>query len=114
VILVAADAHPSEILYCISTLHHMRGEGNVYELSPGIKGRTTVPFPRPVSDYPVMPSTPLAGFPADWVINGRSIGNSTHATLGFSTDTLAATVQENLAVFNPVDQFGDDQKQLHA
>jgi hypothetical protein len=113
VVLVSADSAIGEILYSVSTLHRMRARGNVFELSPGLKARQIVDFPRPISDYPDMPAIPLAGFPVDWVENGKTIGNSTRATLGFSSDTLEANVQNGVATFEPQNESGDDQKLLN-
>lgn len=113
VIIVAADTPEGEILYCISTLHKMRARGNVFELSPGLKARAAVPFPRPITDYPVMPASPLAGFPADWVSDRSTIGNSTRATLGLGTQPLTGITSDGVAVFDPQSDSGDDQKLLN-
>jgi extracellular elastinolytic metalloproteinase len=113
VIIVSADDQPGEILYCISTLHHANARGNVYELSPGLRPRTIVSFPRPIADYPVMPSAPLVGFPVEWVLDGKTVGNSTRATLGFGNETLTGNVQDGVVVFDPQNDSGDEQKLLN-
>jgi extracellular elastinolytic metalloproteinase len=113
VLLVAADSAVGEILYCVSTLHRMRARGNVFELSPGLGARRMVDFPRPLVDYPDMPATPLVGFPVDWVQDVKAFGNSTRATLGVSSQTLTANVQNGMAIFDSEDESGDDQKLLN-
>jgi extracellular elastinolytic metalloproteinase len=113
VILVSADDPVGEILYSVSTLHRMLARGSVFELSPGLKQRASVAFPRPIAEYPDMPTTPLVGFPADWVKDGKTIGNAARATLGFGTNTLAGHVQDGVTTFEPQDESGDDQKLLN-
>jgi extracellular elastinolytic metalloproteinase len=113
VLVVSADAPAAEILYCVSTLHHAQARGLVYELNPGLKDRTEVPFPRPIVDFPDKLNTPLVGFPADWVEEFSTIGNSTRATLGVTTNTLTGQVQNGVVEFTPQDTMGDDQKLLN-
>jgi hypothetical protein len=113
VVIVAADAPGGEILYSRRTLSRAVAQGRVYEFSPGVAERRLVEFPRPLSDYPVMPSTPLAGFPSDWVAVNVAQGNSTQATLGTSTQTLVGVDQKGTIVFDPADAYGDDQKLLN-
>nr|WP_282183996.1 M20/M25/M40 family metallo-hydrolase [Azospirillum sp. OGB3] len=116
VMIVAADRPEGEVLYSHSTVHRAKARGVVHEFSPGISAeRKEVPFPRPLDDYPVMPTTPLALFPADWIDNpGETIGNSTIATLGSSTVTLKGTRQSDGSyLFDPAEPFGDDQKILN-
>jgi extracellular elastinolytic metalloproteinase len=112
VVIVAADDRPGEILYSKRTLHRVAARGNVYEFSPGVAERRLIDFPRPLSDYPVMPTTPLVGFPADWVESLQTFGNSTRAVLNFTTTTLSAAAGDPV-VFNPADKVGDDQKLLN-
>jgi len=112
VVIVSADDRPGEILYSKRTLHRAAARGNVYEFSPGVADRRLIDFPRPLADYPVMPTTPLVGFPADWVEAQQTIGNSTRAVLNFTTTTLSAPAG-NPVVFNPDNNFGDDQKLLN-
>jgi extracellular elastinolytic metalloproteinase len=113
VVIVSADEAEGEILYCKSTVHRMLGQGNVYEFSPGVSDRRMIDFPRPLTDYPAMPTTPLADFPRDWITDKQTIGNSTRATLGVSTKTLTGTLQNGRRVFNPADAVGDEQKILN-
>jgi extracellular elastinolytic metalloproteinase len=104
------------VLYSHSTMHHALGRGLVYEFSPGIApDRREVPFPRPLEDYPAMPSTPLVPFPPDWIdASGRAAGNSTLATLGTGSTTLQGALQEDgTFLFHPQDAEGDDQKVLN-
>jgi extracellular elastinolytic metalloproteinase len=70
-------------------------------------------MPRPIADYPIMPSTPLAGFPAEWVDTDQTDGNSTTAILGFTNRSLSGTIDGSVVEFNPSDGFGDDQKMLN-
>jgi Fungalysin metallopeptidase (M36)/Peptidase family M28 len=112
VVIVSADDRPGEILYSNRTLHRATARGNVYEFSPGVADRRLIDFPRPLADYPVMPTTPLVGFPADWVESQQTLGNSTRAVLNFTTSTLSAPAGTPV-VFNPDNKFGDDQKLLN-
>ncbi|MGX1008012.1 hypothetical protein AB7M74_001872 [Bradyrhizobium japonicum] len=113
VMLVSADQRSGEILYCKSTMQGVVARGNVYEQNPQDTPRKLVDFPRPVADYPVMPSTPLVGFPTDWVSQNEAQGNSTIAVLGTTTTTLRGTINGGLLEFNPADEQGDDQKILN-
>ncbi len=113
VVLVSADEPAGEILYSKSTVRRALARGNVFEFSPGVANRRMIDFPRPLSDYPAMPAMPLAGFPHDWIESNQSLGNSTLATLNFSATTLTGVAQDNIVVFDPSDQMGDDQKLLN-
>lgn len=113
VLLVSADQRSGEILYCKSTMQGVSARGNVYEQNPHDTPRRFVNFPRSVADYPVMPSVPLVGFPADWVSRDEAQGNSTIAVLGTSTTTLRGTINGGQLEFNPADERGDDQKILN-
>jgi extracellular elastinolytic metalloproteinase len=112
-IIVSADARPGEILYARDMVHKAHARGNVFEFSPGVADRAMLDMPRPIGDFPVMPSTPLAGFPPDWVGTNQTIGNSTEATLNFTSKTLTGTMNSGVVEFNPADRFGDDQKLLN-
>lgn len=112
--VVSADRAVPEVLYSASTLNHVAGRGLVYEWNPATADRRELPFPRPLSDYPVMPAAPLADFPAPWVgADGRAIGNATVATLGASTTTLAGSEDGGVFLFRPAEAQGDDQKILN-
>jgi extracellular elastinolytic metalloproteinase len=113
VLLVAADQATPLILYCKSTLIRAAAQGRVFEFSPGIADRRMIPFPRPLSEYPVTASTPLTGFPRDWVTAGETLGDSTRATLNSSAQTLKGTENNGVVVFDPSDPSGDDQKLLN-
>ena len=112
VVLVAADTPDGTVLYSKSTLHKALARGNVFEFSPGVAPRRLIDFPRPVSDYPAMPSTPLTGFPADWVEASAAIGNSTAATLNYSTTTLNGS-NATPVLFDPASDTDDEQKLLN-
>ena len=114
-VIVGADGPDGEILFSRSMMHHAKARGHVYEFSPGIGPRREIPFPRPIGDYPVMPSAPLALFPSDWIgDDGRSVGNSTIATLGASSTTLPGASQgDGTFLFQPGDDIGDEQKMLN-
>lgn len=111
-VIVSADAQPGQILYSRSMMHKARAKAAVFEFSPGVADRAIVPMPRPVEDYPAMPSSPLTGFPADWVTAKQTIGNSTRATLNFTTTSLAGSDTSPIE-FHPTDPFGDEQKLLN-
>ena len=114
VVIVAADEPSGEILFVRSMVHRAHGRGLVFEFSPGIADRRLVPFPRPLEDYPVMPAAPIAGFPHDWISNDETMGNSTRATLNFTTSTLKGTVQpDGVCEFSPPNADGDQQKLLN-
>lgn len=115
VIIVAADSPSGEVLYSHSSMHRAKGRGHVYEFSPGTEPRREVSFPRPLAEYPIMPTSPIAMFPQDWIgDDGRAIGNSTIATLGSSTTTLTGTPQgDGSFLFEPADENGDEQKILN-
>ncbi|MBY5408457.1 M28 family peptidase [Rhizobium leguminosarum] len=111
--MIAADNADGDILYCKSTIHHAMARGRVFEFSPGVSPRQFIDFPRPLSDYPAMPSSPVSGFPVDWVDMNSTVGNSTQATLNFGTQTLKGTQQGNIIEFNPATDTDDDQKLLN-
>jgi len=112
-VIVSADQNPGEILYVHDLMHMVKARGPVFEFSPGIADRRTTDFPRPIVDYPIMPSAPLAGFPADWVEENKTVGNSTVATLNMSQTSLTGNLNGNTVEFNPKPQFGDEQKLLN-
>src|SRR6266404_468089 len=111
-VIVSAD-EKAEILYSHSTMHRALARGNVFEFSPGVADRRMIDFPRPITDYPAMPTMPLADFPAPWVTKDQTLGNSTRATLGASGRTLDGIPATNPVEFNPTSAFGDDQKLLN-
>ncbi|MER8640191.1 M20/M25/M40 family metallo-hydrolase [Mesorhizobium sp. M1365] len=111
--MVAADSTSGEILYCKSSIMRAAAEGRVFEFSPGVSDRRLIEFPRPLSDYPAMPSSPISGFPADWVDADKTIGNSTIATLNMTTTSLAGKSKNGVIVFDPTKGDGDDQKLLN-
>ena len=112
-IIVSADAKPGETIYAKDMMHRARARATVFEFCPGVADRKVVEMPRPVTDYPIMPSTPLAGFPADWVDANQTIGNSTVATLNFSSTSLIGERNGDFVEFHPKDPDGDDQKLLN-
>src|SRR5262249_5922521 len=63
--------------------------------------------------YPAMPAMPISGFPTDWIDATQTIGNSTRATLGFSTSTLTGVLNNGVVKFVPNPADGDDQKLLN-
>jgi hypothetical protein len=112
-VIVSADQTPGEILYVRDMMHMAQARGAVFEFSPGIADRRMTDFPRPIGDYPVMPGVPIVGFPADWVEEDKTVGNSTVATLNFTSASLTGVLNGNAVEFNPGNQFGDDQKLLN-
>ena len=111
--IVAADNTEGEILYCKSTMSHASARGSVFEFSPGVADRRLIEFPRPLADYPLMPSSPITGFPTDWVEVNETIGNTTRATLNFSTSTLSGSSENGVILFEPASPDGDEQKLLN-
>jgi extracellular elastinolytic metalloproteinase len=112
-VIVSADEKPGEILYSKSTLHRAVGRGRVFEFSPGVANRRIIDFPRPLAEFPDMPTVPLTGFPADWVDQAQTIGNSVRATLNFSDTSFDGVSQNGGIVFDPAVDDGDDQKLLN-
>lgn len=112
-VIVAADHVDSEILYCISTMRVATARGRVFEFNPGVADRRMIDFPRPLTEYPVMPTTPISGFPTDWVDVDKTFGNSTRATLNLTPNTLTGSPQSGVVVFDPMNRTGDDQKLLN-
>jgi hypothetical protein len=112
-VIVAADGPDGEILYCKSTMRRAAARGHVFEFSPGVAPRRFIDFPRPLSDYPDMPTTPIAGFPREWVDVDMTTGNTTLATLNNGTGTLTGIHQGGVIVFDPASDSGDDQKLIN-
>ncbi len=112
-VIVAADTLNGEILYSKSTMRRASARGRVFEFSPGVADRRLIEFPRPLADYPAMPSSPISGFPADWVAVDKTGGNTTRATLNFTTNTLTGTPQDGVVMFDPASATGDEQKLLN-
>ena len=71
-----------------------KARGNIFEFSPGLADRRMTDFPRPIGDFPIMPSVPLANFPADWVDKDQTMGNSTIGTLGMTTHSHSADISQ--------------------
>jgi extracellular elastinolytic metalloproteinase len=112
-VIVAADDPNGEILYCKSMMSTVAARGRVFEFSPGVADRRLIDFPRPLTDYPAMPTTPISGFPADWVDVDNTVGNLTRATLNFTTNTLPGILNDGVVVFDPVRGTDDEQKLLN-
>ncbi|WP_158219523.1 M36 family metallopeptidase [Synechococcus sp. BO 8801] len=112
-VIVAADEQNGEILYSKSTMLRAAARGKVFEFSPGLSSRRMIDFPRPLADYPAMPTSPLIGFPADWVDADLTFGNSTRATLNSTATTLKGTLNGKVVEFDPADETDDDQKLLN-
>lgn len=112
-IIIAADNPDGEVLYCRSMMTGALARGRVYEFSPGVADRRMVDFPRPLSDYPAMPTTPISAFPDDWIELSQTRGNTCGATLNFTQNTLTGTLQGGVVEFDPVNNAGDDQKLLN-
>jgi extracellular elastinolytic metalloproteinase len=118
VIIVAADvAESAEILYCQNTLQAIRTVfANVYTSRPhtdGTDGRTLVPCPRPLADYPLeAPATLPPAFPFAWVPDNGDLtsGNNAVAVRGFSTTSFRGTAGSDRLEFNAQNLTGDDQK----
>lgn len=123
-IIVATDnIQPGEILYFKEISHHVKAQGNVFQTNGG-EGRAMIPFPRPLTDYPVKPVVELpSDFPKDWVNETGTIGNNTEAVSCDSNSStpqicspatnLNGNVVNGILTFNPSDPTGDDQKVLN-
>ena len=81
-IIVAADQKQSnEVLLCMKKSFHMKAQGSIFEFNGG-EERKLIPFPRPVTEYPVKPVGELpSNFPVDWVNETETIGNNTEAVI---------------------------------
>jgi extracellular elastinolytic metalloproteinase len=53
------------------------------------------------------------GFPRDWVTGDETLGDSTRATLNFSSTTLKGTANNGVVIFDPSSPSGDEQKILN-
>ena len=123
-IIVAADQKQSnEVLLCMKKSFHMKAQGSIFEFNGG-EERRLIPFPRPVTDYPVKPVVELPNnFPKDWVNEVETIGNNTEAVIcdsNFSSPQtcspatdLNGNVVNGILTFNPTNATGDDQKVLN-
>ncbi|MEK4237334.1 M36 family metallopeptidase [Paenibacillus sp. FSL H7-0714] len=122
--IVAADQkQSSEVLLCQRKSFHMKAEGSVYEFNGG-EQRRLFPFPRPITEYPVKPSSALPNtFPVDWVEETKTIGNSTQTLMCDSNVSTAectpavpmeGKLDHEKVTFIPSDDSGDDQKILNA
>lgn len=88
---------------------------NVYTLD-GSKPRQFVDCPIPLTKYLVSASDQLPNqFPDHWNDDNviSTVGNSTYAHLGESSQVYDGTMQNNTLVFDPADPTGDDQKILN-
>lgn len=114
-IIVAADKiNPGEILYVQETTLYAKVKGNVYTHT-GADGRQMVDFPRPLGEYPPIPKPDdlPKEFPHDWVHKDKTVGNNTKATLGATEKTLTGKTVNDLLIFDPKDDTGDEQKILN-
>lgn len=112
-ILVSADEYEPKLLYSANTDNNAAANGLVYETNPGFSKRKSVSFPRPLTHYPIMPSTPIVGFPHDWVEQDVTAGNATLATLNASSTSLQGVMRAGALDFSPTQDDGDDQKLLN-
>jgi extracellular elastinolytic metalloproteinase len=111
---VIVDARTGDILYSRQLVQQITGRGNVYRIDGTTRQLTD--FPRPWADYGLPVPTWDRDFPArpdDWSDDPTSVGNSVNAHLGDSGTVLQGTLQGNLAIFDPPDKDGDDQKILN-
>lgn len=75
--------------------------------------RRAIDFPRPLADYPAIPIATLPNFPRDWVLQDRTLGNTTNATLNNGSTSLLGVLNNGVVSFNPENPFGDEQKLLN-
>ncbi|WP_338709035.1 M36 family metallopeptidase [Paenibacillus amylolyticus] len=122
--IVAADQkQSSEVLLCKRKGSHMKAEGSVFEFNGG-EQRKLFTFPRPITEYPVKPSSALPSiFPVDWVEETNTKGNSTQSLMCDSNVSIVECMQavpmegkvdNGKVTFIPSDDSGDEQKILNA
>ena len=113
-LIVSADSiGGGEILYCTETTYHVAARDNIFTHNPGLTPRTKVNFPRPRADYPILAPAGMSTTFDDWVEVDQASGNLTHATLGNTGNTIKGHLSNGVVEFDPVDEFGDDQKVLN-
>jgi extracellular elastinolytic metalloproteinase len=108
-VIVSADGQTGEILYCQRTILHTKGQGMVFQESPGRTPRNHVFFPPPSwADYPDGEGIP--GAPPDWVTVEATEGNNVIALLGDTGQPFQGRIDGGRIEFEPADELGDDQK----
>ncbi|MBG9455853.1 hypothetical protein ABE61_17775 [Lysinibacillus sphaericus] len=122
--IVAADnKQSSEVLLCKKKSFNIKAQGSVFEFNGG-EERRLIPFPRPVTDFPVKPAVELpSDFPKDWVNETETIGNNTEAVFCDSNSSssqicspetnLRGNAVNGILTFSPSDVTGNDQKVLN-
>jgi extracellular elastinolytic metalloproteinase len=92
-VVLIVDAVDSSILYASETSRGITARGTVFPLR-GDQARVQVPWPQPVTQYPVTSRTRLpAGFPDPWIADQKTTGNSVTAVdsqTGAPVDGVAA------------------------
>jgi extracellular elastinolytic metalloproteinase len=107
------DAESGRILYCRQLVQSIAGRGNVYRVD-GASPRQMTDFPRPLTDYGLPLGGALPGdFPDDWVSGEETVGNCVRAHLGEFGAPGGGSMQGDVAVFDPSDATGDEQKILN-
>ncbi|HEX2079647.1 MAG TPA: M36 family metallopeptidase [Longimicrobium sp.] len=92
--------------------------GNVFRFNPAAEARKMTDFPRPVNEYPFArpPQVSDPEFPRPWC-RGEDLftrGNNVLAVKGATTESLRAhRVENGVAVFDPQEEEGDEQKILN-
>lgn len=122
VVIVEADSHAAdparpEVLYAQQTSTEMAARGTVWTHNPGADGeRKLVDFPRPLSDYPInpLPGNLPEDFPFPWVDGvSQTVGNSTVAVIGNTSQSLPGRLDGEVLVFAPQEPEGNEQKVLN-
>ncbi|QDS94738.1 Bacterial leucyl aminopeptidase precursor [Roseimaritima multifibrata] len=128
VIVGASESQSGNILFATEASKSAQGpqtvSGNVYETNPGddanVDSRRTVPFPRPIADYPLPPPViPIPpNFPMPWIVGDESEGHATDGKVVVqefprSEERVKGQRNENHLTFNPISRDGEDQQALN-
>lgn len=111
--IVSADRDEMEILYCQSKTTSLT-QGSIFQESPNRTPRELIPFPRPISDYPVVADAVPEDFPTSWCDLDRTAGdfcvamNSIDATSSYQGATEGSNI-----LFTPSDPTGSQQHRLN-
>jgi extracellular elastinolytic metalloproteinase len=108
------DTENGDILYCKQLIQTALAQAQIFRVNPGISDREAFSFPLAAEEFD-LPSIPVPdGFPAHWVTENQTVGNSTFAHVGDNGPPLRGAMQdEDIVRFDVTDGSGSDQQVLN-